>query len=127
MSGGESLYFPDGNASVPRLLVKKLIPAVTIDDADFTNISNSHFDYKMLDKSEHSIRLRLNSTVVGVRQTEDDRVEIDYVKEGKALRVMGKRAILACYNNMIPHLCPELPESQKDGLRYGEKMPTCLG
>ena len=123
MSGGESLYFPDGNASVPRLLVKKLIPAVTIDDADFTNISNSHFDYKMLDKSEHSIRLRLNSTVVGVRQTEDNRVEVDYVEEGKALRVMGKRAILACYNNMIPHLCPELPESQKDSLRYAEKMP----
>tara|TARA_B100001769_G_scaffold274703_1_gene273820 strand:- start:2478 stop:3524 length:1047 start_codon:yes stop_codon:yes gene_type:complete len=123
MSGSESLYFPDGNASVPRLLVAKLIPAVTIDDADFTNISNSHFDYKMLDKSEHSIRLRLNSTVVGVRQTEDNRVEVDYVEEGKALRVMGKRAILACYNNMIPHLCPELPESQKDSLRYAEKMP----
>ena len=59
----ESLYFPDGNASVPRLLVAKLIPAVTIDDADFTNISNSHFDYKMLDKSEHSIRLRLNKRI----------------------------------------------------------------
>ena len=124
MSGGESLYFPDGNASVPRLLVKKLIPAVTIDDADFTNISNSHFDYKMSSiESEQSVRLRLNSTVVGVRQTEDNRVEVDYVKEGKALRVIGKHSILACYNNMIPHLCPELPESQKDGLRYAEKVP----
>ena len=126
MSGFESLYFPDGNASVPRLLVKKLIPAVTLGDADFTNISNSHFDYKMLDKSEHSIRLRLNSTVVGVRQREDDRVEVDYVKEGKAYRVTAKSSILACYNNMIPHLCPELPESQKDGLRYAEKVPLVM-
>ena len=123
MSGGESLYFPDGNASIPRLLVKKLIPAVTSGDANFNNISTSYFDYKMLDRSEHSVRLRLNSTVVGVRQKEDDRVEVDYVKEGKALRVTGKHSILACYNNMIPHLCPELPESQKDGLRYGEKVP----
>jgi spermidine dehydrogenase len=123
MSGGESLYFPDGNASIPRLLVKKLIPAVTSGEANFNNISTSHFDYKMLDRSEHSVRLRLNSTVVGVRQKEDDRVEVDYVKEGKALRVTGKHSILACYNNMIPHLCPELPESQKDGLRYGEKVP----
>ena len=123
MSGGESLYFPDGNASVPRLLVKKLIPAVTLGDADFTNISTSHFNYNVLDRNEQSVRLRLNSTVVGVRQTEDNRVEVDYVKEGKTLRVIGKHSILACYNNMIPHLCPELPESQKDGLRYAEKVP----
>ena len=123
MSGGESLYFPDGNASVPRLLVKKLIPAVTLGDADFTNISTSHFNYNVLDRNEQSVRLRLNSTVVGVRQTDDDRVEIDYVKEGKAYRVMGKSSVLACYNSMIPHLCPELPESQKDGLRYAEKIP----
>ena len=123
MSGGESLYFPDGNATLPRLLVKKLIPAVTLGDVDFTNISTSHFNYNVLDRNEQSVRLRLNSTVVGVRQTEDNRVEVDYVKEGKASRVIGKHSILACYNNMIPHLCPELPESQKDGLRYAEKVP----
>ena len=123
MSGGESLYFPDGNASIPRLLVKKLIPAVTPGEANFNNISTSHFDYNMLDRPDHSVRLRLNSTVVGIRQNQNDRIEVDYVKKGKALRVAGKHSVLACYNNMIPHLCPELPASQKDGLRYGEKTP----
>ena len=123
MSGGESLYFPDGNASIPRLLVKKLIPAVTPGEANFNNISTSHFDYNMLDRPDHSVRLRLNSTVVGIRQNQNDRIEVDYVKEDKALRATGKHSVLACYNNMIPHLCPELPASQKDGLRYGEKTP----
>jgi len=123
LDNSESLYFPDGNASIPRLLVKKLIPAVTVDEANFNNISTSHFDYSVLDQRDHSIRLRLNSTVVGVRQNQNNRVEVDYVKEGKALRVTGKHSVLACYNAMIPDLCPELPESQKDGLRYGEKAP----
>ena len=123
LDNSESLYFPDGNASIPRLLVKKLIPAVTADEANFNNISTSHFDYSVLDQRDHSIRLRLNSTVVGVRQNQNNRVEVDYVKEGKALRVTGKHSVLACYNAMIPDLCPELPESQKDGLRYGEKAP----
>ena len=123
LDNSESLYFPDGNASIPRLLVKKLIPAVTGDEANFNNISTSHFDYSELDQRDHSIRLRLNSTVVGVRQNQNNRVEVDYVKEGKALRVTGKHSVLACYNAMIPDLCPELPESQKEGLRYGEKAP----
>ena len=123
IDNNESLYFPDGNASIPRLLVKKLIPAVTSGEANFNTIATSHFDYKMLDRDDQSVQLRLNSTVVGVRQNQNDRVEVDYVKDDKALRVTGKHSVLACYNGMIPHLCPELPESQKDGLLYGEKAP----
>ena len=123
IDNNESLYFPDGNASIPRLLVKKLIPAVTADEANFNTIATSHFDYKMLNHDDQSVQLRLNSTVVGVRQNQNDRVEVDYVKDDKALRVTGKHSVLACYNGMIPHLCPELPESQKDGLLYGEKAP----
>ena len=41
----------------------------------------------MLDRDDQSVQLRLNSTVVGVRQHQNDRVEVDYVKDGKALRV----------------------------------------
>ena len=31
--------------------------------------------------------------------------------------------MLACYNGIIPHLCPQLPDSQKEALRYGVKTP----
>ena len=123
LDSSESLYFPDGNSSISRLLVQKLIPAVTSGDANFDNIATSYFDYSMLDRSDHSIRLRLNSTVVGVRHKHDDWVEVDYVKNGNATRVIGNHCVLACYNKMIPHLCPELPQSQKEGLSYAEKGP----
>jgi len=117
-----SLYFPDGNSSLARLLVGRLIPEVA-PGAGFADIATRRFDYSVLDRAVHSVRLRLNSTVVGVEQTGDERVTVDYVREGEAARVTGDRCILACYNGAIPFLCPQLPESQKEALRYGVKVP----
>jgi spermidine dehydrogenase len=37
--------------------------------------------------------------------------------------VSAKNCILACYNGMIPYLCPELPEKQKESLSYLVKAP----
>ena len=31
--------------------------------------------------------------------------------------------MLACYNGMIPYICPELPQEQKTALAYGVKAP----
>jgi len=122
----ESLYFPDGNASVARLLVHKLIPAVAPGTQGFGDIAASRFDYGALDRDDQAVRLRLNSTVVGVREAENNRVTVDYVREGNAVSVTGDHCVLACYNAAIPHLCPEIPESQKEALRYGVKVPLVL-
>jgi spermidine dehydrogenase len=126
MAGSESLYFADGNASLARLLVHKLIPAVAPDTQGFDDIATSHFDYSALDVEKHPVRLRLNSTVVGVRETGDDTVTVDYVRDGDAVRVTGDHCVLACYNGAIPYLCPQLPESQKEALRYGVKVPLVM-
>ena len=122
-SSYEVCYFADGNASVARLLVHKLIPAVAPEASGFDDIATSRFRYAALDRDYSATRLRLNSTVVGVRQFDDVNVEVDYVQDGNALRVTGKHCILACYNGLIPHLCPELPDRQKEALRYGVKVP----
>jgi len=37
--------------------------------------------------------------------------------------VRGKNCVLACYNMVIPYLCPEMPQKQKDALAYAVKMP----
>ncbi len=121
-----SLYFPDGNASLARLLVHKLIPAVAAETNGFEDIAVSRFDYSALDNELHSIQLRLNSTVVGVRETRDDTVTVDYVRDGNAVSVTGNHCVLACYNSAIPYLCPQLPESQKEALRYGVKVPLVM-
>ena len=123
MAGYEALYFPDGNASVARLLVHKLIPAVAPHARGFDDIATSRFDYGALDRNGQPVRLRLNSTVVGVRETDSRRVTLDYVRDDEAVSVTADHCVLACYNAAIPHLCPELPERQKAALRYAVKVP----
>ena len=125
-AGYESLYFPDGNASIARLLVRKLIPAIAPGAKGFTDIAASRFDYGALDGDEQAVRMRLNSTVVGVREAENKHVTVEYVRDGNAVSVTGNHCVLACYNGAIPHLCPDLPESQKEALRYGVKVPLVL-
>jgi len=119
----EIRMFPDGNASIARLLVHKLIPGVAPDMKGFEDVAVARFDYGTLDRENQATRLRLNSTVVGVKEVGNTSVQVDYVQHGKPLRVSSRHCVLACYSGLIPHLCPEMTEQQKDGLRYGVKVP----
>ena len=119
----EVKMFPDGNASVARLLVQKLIPGVAPSMKGPEDVAIASFDYSALDRESHATRLRLSSTVVGVREVNGKRVEVDYVQQQNPLRITADHCVLACYNSLIPHLCPEMPEPQKQGLSYGVKTP----
>jgi spermidine dehydrogenase len=114
-------HFPDGNASLARLLVRRLIPAVANGNT-MIDILQSAFDYTQLDCAEHTVRLRLNSTAVHVEQR-GETVEVIYHRDGRTERVQAKHVILACYHVIIPHLCPQLPEAQKVALKQQVKVP----
>ncbi len=118
-----AVMFPDGNASVARLLVHKLIPEVAPAMRGFEDVAIANFNYDALDLAENPTRLRLNSTVVGVKETAFNNVKVDYVQRGKAFSLSADHCILACYNGIIPHLCPEMSKAQKEGLSYGVKIP----
>lgn len=118
----EIRMFPDGNASVARLLVQKLIPSVSPGMKGFEDVAVARFDYDKLDQENQSTRIRLNSTVVGVREA-DDRVIVEYVRAGTPQRITANHCVLACYNNLIPHLCPEMSDRQKAALSYGVRVP----
>lgn len=114
-------HFPDDNASLARLLVRSLIPAVapghTMDD-----IVLAPFDYARLDQPRTPVRVRLNSTAVSVRNVGDG-VHIGYSRGGQLAQVRGKRCILACYNMMIPYLLRDLPAEQAQALSQNVKYP----
>lgn len=114
--------FPDGNASVARLLVRKLIPSVA-KGSTMQDLITARFDYSQLDRKDSPIRIRLNSTVVNAVNQGKDAVDVSYVSGDQAFKVKGRHCILAGYNGMIPHLCPELPKAQKESLAYGVKAP----
>ena len=119
-------HFPDGNASIARLLVRSMLPAA-IPGGTMEDVVMARADYSQLDRGENSVRIRLNSTVVSVRHAESvatgKRVHVTYMRAGKAFRAKGKYCVLACYNVMIPYICPELPEAQKEALSYLVKAP----
>lgn len=119
-------HFPDGNASVARLLVRKMIPQVA-DGATMDDIVMAKLDYSRLDETGSNVRLRLNSMVVRVEHEgsaeRSKQVSATYIKNGAAHRVRGKHCVMAGYNAMIPHICPELPQRQREALAFGIKAP----
>jgi spermidine dehydrogenase len=119
-------HFPDGNASIARLLVRSLIPG-SVPGNTMEDVVTSRANYGLLDQDNSPIRIRLNSTVVRARHLgspeSSKEVAIDYMRGGKLQSIVGKNCVLACYNMMIPYLCPELPAKQKDALSYCVKAP----
>jgi spermidine dehydrogenase len=118
--------FPDGNASIARLLVRSMIPAVA-PGTTMEDVVAARFEYNRLDVADSQVRIRLDSTVVDVRHLGDTQkaqeVQITYVRDDSARSVRGDRTVLACYNSMIPYICEELPEAQKLALSRSLKAP----
>ena len=119
-------HFPDGNASVARLLVRSLIPGA-VPGSTMEDVVTARANYAMLDRPANPVRIRLNSTVVNVRhlgsKDASKEVEVSYMRGGKLNTVKGNYCVLACYNVMIPYICPELPDAQKESLSYLVKAP----
>ena len=122
MEESDIVWMPDGNASLTRQMVRRLIPAVAPGDT-IEDVVTARFDYDKLDLPTHRVRLRLNSSAINASNTADGSVSVAYVTNGKAFRVRGKHCVLACYNGLIPSLCPDMPEEQKENLRYSVKVP----
>src|SRR5262245_29642624 len=45
------------------------------------------------------------------------------MRAGKLHRVTGKHAVLACFNSLVPHIMPELPQEQSLALRRNVRAP----
>jgi len=114
-------HFPDGNASVARLLVKSLIPTVA-DFEGMAGVVTAKFDYQQLDTLSQNVKIRLNSTAIHVKNTQEG-VSATYFSKGKAYQVSAKQCIMAGYNMMIPHIIPTLPPAQKAALKQLIKSP----
>lgn len=124
--GSQRFHFPDGNASIARLLVRNLIPD-SLPGTSTEDVVTARLDYTQLDRPTAPVHIRLSSTAVRVRNIGDPansaEVEVAYARGGDVFLVRGRACVLACYNTMIPYLCPELPQPQQDALKYLVKIP----
>jgi spermidine dehydrogenase len=119
-------HFPDGNASIARLLVRKLIPAA-IPGSSTADVVLAKVNYARLDEPSSGARIRLNSTVVKVkhrgRPETAKEVEISYVTGNQLKTVRATNCILACWHVVIPYIAAELPDTQKAALASAQKVP----
>jgi spermidine dehydrogenase len=126
VGGSAKFHFPDGNATIARLLVRDLVPGA-LPGHTVQDVVLARADYAALDRPGAGVRIRLSSIVVGARNiggpAASTGVEVAYTRGGKVFRVPAKNCVLACYNMMIPYLCPEMSDKQKDALHYLVKIP----
>jgi spermidine dehydrogenase len=119
-------HFPDGNASIARLLVRSLIPSAIPGDSA-TDVVTAKADYSKLDDDASPVRIRLNSTAVRVKHVGDvtsaKEVEVTYARRNKVYAARARNVVLACWNVVIPYICEELPEKQKKDLCMAQKVP----
>jgi spermidine dehydrogenase len=119
-------HFPDGNASIARLLVRKLIPEAVPGNSS-SDVVLAKANYAKLDQEISPVRIRLNSTAVRVKHVGDPavakEVEVAYAQGGKVYTARAKNCVLACWHVVIPYICDELPDKQKEALASAQKVP----
>ncbi len=114
-------HFPDGNASIARLLVRRMIPQVA-PGSTMEDIVSARFDYSALDRANAPVRLRLSSTVVGM-QNSGSHVDVLYMRDGKVHHVQARKVIYAGYYTMLPYICPDLPAAQRSAVAGCVRAP----
>ena len=123
--GSVDLHFPDGGATVARALVRSLVPQA-LAGTGIDTLVTARANYAELDRPGAPVRIRLNATAVHAANMGADGaggVRIEYLRAGRALAVHARHCVLACWNMMIPYLCPELPARQRQALAELVKAP----
>jgi spermidine dehydrogenase len=115
-------HFPDGNASLARLLTRSLVPGVA-PGTGMEDIVTARFDYTRLDQPDASIRLRLNSTVVMLTNGRQKKVDVGYMNGRSLHRVQADHVIHSGYATMLPYICPDLGMAQKSALSGAVRSP----
>jgi spermidine dehydrogenase len=122
----DTFHFPDGNASIARLLVRALVPKA-MPGHTAEDVVTATAAYNELDREGTPVRIRLSSTVVGVRNLGSPKaskgVELAYARGGRVWRLHTANCILASWNMMIPYLCSDMPDAQKAALHELVKVP----
>ena len=121
----ENFLFPDGNASIARLLVRELIQGIA-PGTSMEEIVDAHFDYARLDQPGSATRIRLSSTVVALKHQNADlkgNLDVTYVRNNKGKTVTAEKVVWAGYHAMLPYVCDDVPATQSAAMASSERAP----
>ena len=125
-----TLFWPDGNASLVRLMLSNLVPPAVPDVGgarpDQQTIVQARVDYSQLDLPSNGVRVRLQSFVFNVNPGDIRRgsrgrermADVDYLHDGVGYRVKGRHVVMACWNRVTARVVRGLPRQQVADLCY---------
>ncbi len=130
LKAGEDDYvyhFPDGNHGVARALLRALRPEL-VPGQGMETLSSAAVDPARFDDPGAAVRLRLRSTVTGLRHLgpprSADLAELRYTDAaGRTRAVRARHVVLACWHRAIARLTDELPAAQVKALQDQVKVP----
>ncbi|MDO4656432.1 NAD(P)-binding protein [Kingella sp. (in: b-proteobacteria)] len=116
-------HFPDGNASIARLLVRKLIPSIAAGHS-MEDIVTAQFDYSKLDLPANNVRIRLNSTAL-IAQNTAQGVAVAYQAQGsqELQRADAAKCIFAGHSALAARIMPDMPAAQKTAEQSNSRTP----
>ena len=123
-----AFHFPDGNATIARLLVRNLIPGA-VPGSSVEDIVTARVELRQLDRGgnagAHPAEQHRHPRPASRRcRNRPTRSKSTYLRGGQPFtRTRAAACVLAGYNMMIPYLCPELPAAQKEALHQLVKTP----
>jgi spermidine dehydrogenase len=109
-SSRAGISFPGGNTTFARHLVKSLIPDSMPGDLSFSDVLNHSVNFKLLDRKDQPVRIRLGATVVRVEHQRTG-VAVTYAADGKLYRTRARAAVVASAGWVNRHTIADLPEN----------------
>ncbi|TQN32129.1 spermidine dehydrogenase [Haloactinospora alba] len=126
-------HFPDGNASIARLLVHRLVPNAVpdADTLDMDSVVLAEFDYSELDRQDNEVRIRLEAPCTELRHDgmpdSAERVNVTYYQDGELRRASGSHVVMAAWHVMGQYILPEAPSPQREAMKDASKQPLLYG
>lgn len=122
--------FPDGNASIARLIVKTLLPEAIAGNASVEDVFRNRVTFAALDRAGTSARIRLESTAIWVKHDGDpakaESVTIAYTRGGKTYRVKARSVVMAGGSWTTKHIVRDLPEDRREAYAQFYRSPCMV-
>lgn len=128
--GTHSHSFPGGNDGIARHMVKTLVPDAIPGFRTLANVCSGRINFAALDRPGQPTRIRLGSTVVGVKHEGDAAnsafVSVTYTQGGKLYRLKARAVVMAGGSWTTKHIVLDLPSAHREAYSQFYRSPCMI-
>jgi spermidine dehydrogenase len=129
-AGPKVQAFPGGNGGIARHIVKTLIPNAIPGPRTLESVCRTSIDFAALDQPGQAARIRLGSTVVGVKHDGDPQrsafVWLAYTRGGKLYRLKARSVVMAGGSWTTKHIVLDLPSAHREAYSQFHRSPCMV-